>query len=149
MNCVSTSDGAPEVEQVTQLLAAHAHLIRETSEQLVSNVSQAIETLQDEVADALDGHDMQAEIVKRISGLYAHLQLEDIVRQQVSVLDTGLKALSDLQPAHGKGAPAWLDEAVEQIMASYVMRSQYQLHAARMGGEDRGFSDDHEEAAFF
>ncbi|MEL7253676.1 MAG: hypothetical protein AAGL23_05840 [Pseudomonadota bacterium] len=145
----STKSGGTAVDQVTHLLCAHGDLMRSTSEACVANIARAVEQLQVEVSEALDGQDCQGAILDRVSGIYAQLQLEDILRQQVLVLQAGLKALAQLQPPPGLSAEAWREETLKTIMESYAMRSQHELHAALTGGDLEGFEGDRDNAVLF
>ena len=119
------------VKQITELLQAHAVLIGETSEQLAQNVIVNVEELHglmtsDVAPDIEHKSKLLREILKAI-------QLQDILRQQVQVVFSGLAELSTAQVPAVTDPAKWVEEKFKKIEANYVMRSQSELHANVLG----------------
>jgi ABC-type transporter Mla subunit MlaD len=119
------------LEPLTRLLAAHAHLISETSETMVLDLANGVQDLLSMVAATEEALPEAAQ--GTATGLLSALQMQDILRQQIDVLKSGLDILAKGHVPEQQDPDHWRAAQLEELKKSYVMRSQYDLHADATG----------------
>lgn len=109
------------------LLMAHAELIRETSGTMAMGLSDGLEALRAAVHAPQEAAAAEVDVV--LANLLACLQAEDILRQQVVVLETGLQLVADAIVPAGENPAEWLSARFDAIKQAYVMQQQHDVHA--------------------
>lgn len=121
------------IGDVTGLLSGHARLIGETSEKLALDLMAEFRAL----GEILSRHDEDtfdpSAFQERMDAIYAALQVQDFLRQQVEVLQAGLSAVSVARVPEGENPEAWLADRLKEIEETYVMQAQFDLHAEVVG----------------
>lgn len=110
-----------------RLLLAHAELIRETSGTMAMGLSDGLEALQDamQAPDQATGADVDAVL----ANLLSCLQAEDILRQQVVILENGLRVVAEAMVPVGVEPQSWLRSRLDELKQTYVMQQQHDVHA--------------------
>ena len=137
------------LEPLTRLLAAHAALIRETSDTMANALIEAVNRLLDEADPASLEDERSAKLQARIGELATHLQVQDILRQQILVLEKGLEVVSAARIPDDESPEDWYLNAVSDIENAYVMQSQYTLHSNVLGLPEKTLEDEDSGEIFF
>lgn len=125
-------------EPIAKLLEAHLALISETSESGTLRLSEGLARLREDllcVEKQLPPGSIGANSLELATDLQTHLQFQDIIRQQVIAVQTGLECIAGTDVISKDPENPWTPAAIELLESSYVMESQWKIHHVALGRE--------------
>lgn len=132
------SDEQTAVSRLTDILERQLDLVGDSIETASTDISAKTEELHMALTDMiakLNDPEQYAPILQKVLAIQMMLQFQDIVRQQIDTVRTGLECLSTTQAPAGDDADHWFQEQIARLESAYVMQDQWDIHNEQLGIE--------------